>query len=99
MSEADRVMGIDIGGTGVKAALVDTGRGELATERVRQPTPQPATPAAVMETIKELQRQLQWRGAVGCGFPGLVKSGRSSGRPTSTPPGSATTSPAGSRPS
>lgn len=76
MSEADKVMGIDIGGTGVKAALVDTGSGELATERVRQPTPQPATPAAVMATIKELQRQLQWRGAVGCGFPGLVKSGR-----------------------
>lgn len=76
MSEADKVMGIDIGGTGVKAALVDTASGELATERVRQPTPQPATPAAVMETIKELRRQLQWRGAVGCGFPGLVKSGR-----------------------
>ncbi len=76
MSEANRVMGIDIGGTGVKAAVVDTGSGTLATERVRQPTPKPATPAAVMKTIKELQRQLQWRGAVGCGFPGLVKSGR-----------------------
>ncbi|MDE0033201.1 MAG: ROK family protein [Deltaproteobacteria bacterium] len=76
MSEENRVMGIDIGGTGVKAALVDTQNGTMTSERVRLPTPQPATPAAVMEAIKELQRQLQWQGTVGCGFPGLVKSGR-----------------------
>ncbi len=69
-------MGIDIGGTGVKAALVDTQSGAMTTERVRLPTPQPATPAAVMKAIQELQRQLQWQGPVGCGFPGLVKSGR-----------------------
>ena len=76
MSEENRVMGIDIGGTGVKAALVDTQDGTMTTERVRLPTPQPATPAAVMDAIKELQRQLEWQGMVGCGFPGLVKSGR-----------------------
>ena len=76
MSEENTVMGIDIGGTGVKAALVDTRNGTMTTKRVRLPTPQPATPAAVMEAIKELQRQLQWQGTVGCGFPGLVKSGR-----------------------
>ena len=76
MIEENRVMGIDIGGTGVKAALVDTQTGRMTTERVRLPTPQPATPAAVMEDIEELRRQLQWRGTVGCGFPGLVKSGR-----------------------
>ncbi len=75
MSEENRVMGIDIGGTGVKAALVDTRSGEMTTERVRLPTPQPATPAAVMAAIKELQRQLGWQGPAGCGFPGLVKSG------------------------
>lgn len=76
MIEENRVMGIDIGGTGVKAALVDTRTGRMTTERVRLPTPQPATPAAVLEAIQELQRQLQWQGTVGCGFPGLVKSGR-----------------------
>ena len=76
MSEQDQVMGIDIGGTGVKAALVDTQSGQMTTERVRLPTPQPATPSAVMEAVKELQRQLQWQGPVGCGFPGLVKSDR-----------------------
>ncbi len=76
MDENDKVMGIDIGGTGVKAALVDTRSGAMTTERVRLPTPQPATPAAVMEAIESLRRQLQWRGTVGCGFPGLVKKGR-----------------------
>lgn len=76
MNDENRVMGIDIGGTGVKAALVDTESGQMTTERVRLPTPQPATPAAVMEAIRELQRQLQWQGTVGCGFPGLVKSDR-----------------------
>ena len=76
MSDENRVMGIDIGGTGVKAALVDTESGAMTTDRVRLPTPQPATPAAVMKAIQELQRQLQWQGPVGCGFPGLVKSGR-----------------------
>lgn len=76
MSEENRTMGIDIGGTGVKAALVDTRSGQFVTERVRLPTPQPSTPKAVMEAVKELQRQLEWQGTVGCGFPGLVKSGR-----------------------
>ena len=75
MSDENTVMGIDIGGTGVKAALVDTQAGTMTTERVRLPTPQPATPAAVMAAIQQLQRQLRWQGPVGCGFPGLVKSG------------------------
>lgn len=76
MSQEDMVMGIDIGGTGVKTALIETWSGRMTTERLRLPTPQPATPEAVMETVVELQRQLQWRGTVGCGFPGLVKRGR-----------------------
>ena len=76
MSQENTVMGIDIGGTGVKAALVDTRSGQMTSERVRLPTPQPATPAAVMEAVKQLQQQLGWTGPAGCGFPGLVKSGR-----------------------
>ena len=69
MDQEDRVMGIDIGGTGVKTALIDTRSGQMTTERLRLPTPQPATPEAVMETVTELQRRLQWRGAVGCAPP------------------------------
>lgn len=69
------VMGVDIGGTGVKAALVDIGKGEATTPRLRVETPQPATPDAVIAAILQLQAQLDWKGPVGCGFPGLVKGG------------------------
>ena len=75
MGQADLVMGVDIGGTGVKAALVDTALGTTTTERLRIETPQPATPEAIIGAIVELQKQLKWNGPVGCGFPGLVKGG------------------------
>lgn len=68
-------MGIDIGGTGIKAAIVDVSQGELNSERVRLKTPRPATPEAVVKTAAKLQRQLAWEGVVGCGFPGQVKQG------------------------
>lgn len=75
MNTPTRVLGIDIGGTGVKSAIVDITTGQMTTKRVRLATPHPSTPTAVIGTIKELQGQLQWKGPVGCGFPGLVKSG------------------------
>lgn len=75
MSDHTRVMGIDIGGTGVKAAVVDVTTGEMVTKRERLPTPRPATPSAVIGTIKKLKGRLDWNGPVGCGFPGLVKGG------------------------
>ena len=48
------ILGVDIGGSGIKGAVVDTLTGELKTERIRIPTPQPATPEAVAETLKQL---------------------------------------------
>lgn len=72
---SDHILGIDIGGTGVKAAVVDVATGQMITERQRLTTPQPATPSAVLETIQELKGRLNWSGPVGCGFPGLVKGG------------------------
>ena len=66
------VLGIDIGGTGIKGAIVDTKKGELITERLRIPTPQPATPEAVINTVNELVNQLSWQGPIGCGFPAAV---------------------------
>jgi polyphosphate glucokinase len=75
MPVLEQVLGLDIGGSGVKAAIVDVARGELASERARRKTPQPATPAAIAKTAARLQEKLEWRGPVGCGFPGLVKSG------------------------
>ena len=61
------VLGIDIGGTGVKGALVDLGTGELVTERVRIPTPQPATPEAVAQVVEQIAKQLMDAGGAGAG--------------------------------
>ena len=52
------ILGVDIGGSGIKGAVVDTQTGELKTERIRIPTPQPATPEAVAETLKQLVDQI-----------------------------------------
>lgn len=75
-------LGIDVGGTGVKAALVDLATGELASERIREKTPRPATPSDVAATVASVVgRVLEGRTLpddlpVGCGLPGVVKDGR-----------------------
>lgn len=71
-----QALGIDIGGTGIKAARVDTATGELLTERLRVPTPEPSTPEAVAAAVAELVRQLDYEGAAGCGFPGVIHRGK-----------------------
>lgn len=70
------ILGIDIGGTGIKGAVVNVETGELVTERHRIPTPKGATPDAVARTIKELIDHFQWEGKVGCGFPAIVSEGK-----------------------
>ena len=70
-----RVFGIDVGGSGIKGAPVDTETGELVAERVRIKTPQPATPEAIVETAVEVVRRSGWDGPVGCGFPAVIKDG------------------------
>ncbi|MBO5566849.1 MAG: ROK family protein [Succinivibrio sp.] len=69
------ILGVDIGGTGIKGAVVDTKTGELITERLRIETPHPATPDAVAETLKELVKQIGFKGPIGCGFPARVIKG------------------------
>lgn len=69
------VLGVDIGGSGIKGAIVDTVKGELVTERHRIPTPQPATPEAVAEVLKELVQHFDWTGPIGCGFPAAIQHG------------------------
>ena len=71
-----QILGIDIGGSGVKAGVVDVAKGFLLGERLRFPTPAPATPLAVRETVASLVREFSWKDAVGCGFPGVVRGGR-----------------------
>ena len=78
-------MGLDIGGSGVKAAVVDVGRGELVGDRVRLKTPRPATPAAVLEIVARIRRKLDWQGPLGCGFPGSFRSGKVSAAPNLDP--------------
>jgi polyphosphate glucokinase len=70
-----QVFGLDIGGSGIKGAPVDIATGTLVTERVRIPTPQPATPAAVLAAAAAVVRQAGCRGPIGCGFPAVVKDG------------------------
>ena len=69
------VFGIDVGGSGIKGAPVDTKTGELVAERVRIKTPKPARPEAIVETSVRLVRRSGWEGPVGCGFPAVVKDG------------------------
>lgn len=70
-----RILGIDIGGTGIKGALVEISTGMMQTDRIRIPTPSPAKPHAVAGVVAEITRQLEWKGAMGCGFPGVVRRG------------------------
>ena len=69
------VLGIDIGGSGIKGAPVDVGVGELIAERLRIPTPQPATPEAVAACVAEIVEHFAWKGPIGVTVPGVVKHG------------------------
>jgi len=75
-------LGIDVGGTGVKAALVDLATAQLVSPRVRERTPQPSTPEAVAQTIASVVAKVldgidvPADLPVGCGLPGVVKAGR-----------------------
>jgi polyphosphate glucokinase len=69
------ILGIDIGGSGIKGAPVDTETGSLLASRHRVPTPEPSKPKAIADVVAEIARQFNWRGPVGCGFPAVVRNG------------------------
>ena len=69
------ILGIDVGGTGIKAAIVETRTGDLLGERIRIATPRPATPATIADTLSDLLVQQQWSGPVGIGFPAAIQHG------------------------
>lgn len=69
------ILGVDVGGTGIKSAIVETTTGELVSERHRIETPQPATPAAVARVLKDLIAHHQWHGPLGLGFPAAIQHG------------------------
>jgi polyphosphate glucokinase len=70
------VIGIDIGGTGIKGAPVDVGRGELTADRLRLLTPQPAVPDAVAKTVAEVVGHFPGTGPVGATFPAVIRGGK-----------------------
>ena len=70
------ILGIDVGGTGVKGAPVDIQTGQLLAERFRLLTPQPSTPDAVGETVAKIAAHFAWKGRIGCGFPAVIRHGK-----------------------
>ncbi|AJE42306.1 MULTISPECIES: polyphosphate--glucose phosphotransferase [Streptomyces] len=70
-----KIFGVDIGGSGIKGAPVDLDRGDLAEERFKVLTPQPATPDRVADGVKEVIDHFGWTGPVGVTFPGVVTGG------------------------
>jgi polyphosphate glucokinase len=68
-------LGIDIGGSGIKGAVVDTTNGNLVQARYRMPTPEEATPEAIIDTVTQVVRHFGWSGPIGCGFPAVIKHG------------------------
>ncbi len=69
------ILGIDIGGSSIKGALVDIQTGVLASERIRIPTPEPQKPKQVGAIIAGISRKLGKHQFIGAGFPAIVKNG------------------------
>ena len=74
-AEAMHALGIDIGGSGIKAAPVDVTTGKFLTERQKIATPRPALPDAVADVVKQLTTSFSWSGPTGITFPGVVTDG------------------------
>jgi len=67
------ILGIDVGGSGIKGAPVDTTTGQLTAARLRLKTPKGAEPQAVAQVVAEIARNFAWTGAIGAGFPSPIK--------------------------
>jgi polyphosphate glucokinase len=75
LSVSDLKIGVDVGGSGIKAAVVDIHEGELVTDRIRVETPEPATPEAVTGVVVDVVRQLGSDASIGVGFPSVIQHG------------------------
>jgi len=75
-SDRSHVLGIDIGGSGIKAAPVDVRTGEFLADRRRYCTPESGEPDEILDLARDLCRHFSWTGAVGCAFPGVIRAGR-----------------------
>ena len=70
-----QILGIDVGGSGIKGAPVDTQAGKLQAERLRIPTPEPAEPEPVAQVVAQIVGSFKWKGPIGIGFPAPIKNG------------------------
>lgn len=70
-----KVLGIDVGGSGIKGALVDSVSGEMLTERFRIPTPESRKPKAMAKVVAEIVKHFDHKGPIGVGFPTIIKHG------------------------
>lgn len=70
------ILGIDIGGSGIKGAIVDIINGKLLSERYRIATPNPSTPQAVSDCIRLIGDHFNWKDQIGCGFPAVIHGGK-----------------------
>ena len=70
-----KALGIDIGGSAIKGAPVDTSTGQLLAERHRIEIAKDMPPARVAAAAKELAAHFKWRGPIGVGFPGVIEGG------------------------
>ena len=69
------ILGIDVGGTGMKGALVDTETGELLSERFRLDTPKKRDPEGMAQCFNEIVKHFDYKGPIGAGFPTIIKNG------------------------
>lgn len=69
------ILGIDIGGTGIKGAPVDHERGELTEDRFRIPTPEGGSPGDVARVVAEVVAHFDVDGPIGCTFPAVIRRG------------------------
>lgn len=70
-----QVLGIDVGGSGIKGAPVDIQTGKLLAERFRIKTPKDAEPQPVADVVAEIARHFEWKRPIGIGFPAPIKAG------------------------
>jgi polyphosphate glucokinase len=70
-----QILGIDVGGSGIKGAPVDTDTGQLLAERVRIKTPKGAEPEPMAQIVNQIAGFFNWSGSIGIGFPAPIKAG------------------------
>lgn len=75
MANELQVLGIDIGGTGIKGAVVEVYTGVIVGEKMTLPTPRPATPEAMARQVAAIVKHFEWTGLLGCGFPAALRHG------------------------